>query len=95
MVPFNILSEHHLVFLMTEMAWATNGVHITVEKELVHLDICRSISSPSITIEDCTAMVQKIIYVLMGSGLYGLNNLPVTTSIKIYNSYMIPRDWKQ
>ena len=42
-------------------------------------------------VEDRVSSGRKTFYSLMGSGLHGLNGLPVKTSLRIYNSYVIPR----
>ena len=60
-------------------------------QEMTHLRIRRNSDKPYIVVEDRVSSGRKTFYSLMGSGLHGLNGLPVKTSLRIYNSYVIPR----
>ena len=89
-VPYNT-PKLELEFLMSEDVFFTNDTPIPVEKEFIHLGIRRSIDSPLATVEDRTSLARKTFYAMMGAGLHGLNGLPVTTCLLLYNVYIVPR----
>ena len=90
-LPFNIPSKTQLDHIMKEKPWMTNNKAITVEEEATHLGIRRNIHCPQAAVEDRTSSARKTFYSMMGSGLHGLNGLPVKTSTRLYNAYVIPR----
>ena len=71
--------------------WTTNNTQIPVEDEMVHLGIRRSNTEPNAAIEDRVKLARKTLYSLGGAGMHGFNGLPIKTSLKIYNAYVIPR----
>ncbi len=90
-LPYNVPSKAQLEYIMEAEPWSTNNTPIPVENETVHLGIRRNIHCPHAAIEDRVSTARKTFYSMMGSGLHGLNGLPVKTSMRIYNAYIIPR----
>ena len=90
-VPYHVKSSSQLNFLKEESPWTTNNVAIPVKDEMVHLGIKRNISQPNVTVDDRVTCARKTMFSMMGCGLHGFNGLPVKTSLKLYNAYILPR----
>ena len=90
-IPYNMPSKAQLENIMATKPWTSNSNNIPVEEEVVHLGVRRNIHNPHAVIDDRTSTARKTLYSMMGSGLHGLNGLPVKTSVKLYNAYVVPR----
>ena len=58
---------------------------------MTHLGITRNNSQPNANIEDRISCARKTFYGLMGSGLHGLNGLPVAVSMHLYRTFVLTR----
>jgi len=83
--------EEHLRLLQP---WKINDLPITFSHEFTHLGVDFNLARPSVTsvtVENRLQNGRKTQYALMGAGLHGTNGLKPSTSLHIYNMYVIPR----
>ena len=74
--------------------WHINDTPLPVNVDVTHLGIKRStVTSGRISenISNKLSLARRTLYALMGSGLHGLTGINPTVSIKIYNTYVLPR----
>ena len=89
-IPYNISSKSQLEFVKMHPVFESKRNPVPVTDEFTHLSIQRNISSSLVTVGQ-NKHSQENILCMMGSGLHGLNGLPVKTSLLLYNTYVIPR----
>ena len=91
-VPFNMKSQTELDHLRECGQIQVNGKALPIRDDATHMGIQRSrLSSTSATIEERISVARCTLYALMGSGLHGLNGLPVGVSMHLYETYVQPR----
>ena len=90
-LPFNIQSEQQLQHLVDTTPWEINSSKLPVKKDLVHVGIERNLASIDPTIDTRISYGRQTLYGLFGSGMHGTNGLPVSTSLHLYQIYIIPR----
>ena len=71
--------------------WAINGTILPIETKLTHLGVTRDNTSAHLTVEDRISTARRAMYALMGAGLHGVNGLPVSTCLHLFNTYILPR----
>ena len=81
-VPYHMKSKAELEHLIETRPIQMNQKGVPIKKEMTHLGITRNNSQPNANIEDRISCARKTLYALMGSGLHGLNGLPV--AVRIY-----------
>jgi hypothetical protein len=90
-LPLNISSNHEQQNLVELKPWSINDRCLPVKTELTHVGIARNIKGITPTVESRISLGRRTLYAMMGSGLHGLNGLPVPTSVHLYNIYIMPR----
>ena len=73
-----------------DFVWTINGEPMTVVQEASHLGIKRSAISNEVTVGENIKKARKMLYILMGSGLHGYNDLDPKTATHIYQNYVLP-----
>ena len=68
-----------------------NRKGVPIKKEMTHLGITRNNTQPNANIEDRISCARKTFYALMGSGLHGLNGLPVSVYMHLYRTFILTR----
>ena len=58
---------------------------------LGHVGIQRTLNSVDPSIDCRISTGRKTLYALLGSGMHGTNGLPATTSLHLYQIYVLPR----
>lgn len=77
-----------------EIQWTLSDVVIPTVKEITHLGIHRDSNSKLGTkfiADEKISMFRRTAYSLMGAGLYGLNGICPVVSIRLVNTYIVPR----
>ena len=90
-VPFHVKSKAELEHLTETRPVQINQKGVPIKKEMTHLGITRNNTQPNANIEDRISCARKTLYVLMGSGLHGLNGLPVSVSMHLYRTFVLTR----
>ena len=90
-VPYHVKSKAELEHLIETRPIQMNQKGVPIKKEMTHLGITRNNSQPNANIEDRISCARKTLYALMGSGLHGLNGLPVAVSMHLYRTFVLTR----
>ena len=88
------ISELEFKSLLNHNPWQINNQPVTINNEFTHLGVNYNfdLNSPtSPTIDNRLSLARKTTYALMGSGFHGVNGLKPTVSMKIFETYVIPR----
>jgi len=89
-IPVNIQSKAQFEHLQENSPWEINGNRLPVKKELIHIGFKQELVSIAPTIEDRVSNGRKCVYGLLGSGMHGVNGLPVPVSCHMYKVFVIP-----
>ena len=90
-VLFNTKSDKLQQYWLENSPFSLNGTSLPMKKQMLHLGITRNTTSTSPTVDERITTMRRTMYALMGSGLYGMNGLPVAVSLHLYKIYTLPR----
>ena len=90
-VLFNTKSDKLQQYWLENSPFSLNGTSLPMKKQMLHLGITRNTTSTSLTVDERTTTTRRTMYALMGSGLYGMNGLPVAVLLHLYKIYTLPR----
>ena len=88
-VLFNTKSDKLQQYWLENSPFSLNGMSLLMHKQMLHLGITRNTTSTSPTVGERITTMRRTMY--MGSGLYGMNVLPVAVSLHLYKVYTLLR----
>ena len=89
------ITQTEMVHLQTAKIWNINKESVPVGREFTHLGINFNLTSynahATTTVDTRLTLSRNTAYALMSAGFHGMNGINHTTSIHIYNVYILSR----
>ena len=75
-----------------ENCWSLGGTQLETTTEETHLGIVRTSDTKTTeTVRNNITRSRRALYALLSSGMHGLNGVHPQVSLKLWNSYILPR----